>query len=394
MKSYDIIIFGSGISGLSAAAAFAAQNYNTALIEKSSLADNLKLMEQRSFAISAGSKKFLEEQNLWQLFAGSEFSPIEKIHVIDGYGEPDLIFDHQMLGNAALGYMVTAKDLKKNLSKLIKEQKLKLDLYENFDCADLVINPDDVTIKSSSGKKLSAKLLLAFDGRNSFIRKKLDITTKFHDYQQTALTATISHTNDHQNIAVERFLPAGPFALLPLKGGKKTSIVWVEDSLYAEKLLKAKRAKLEEHLAEKTAQYADSPKLTEDLQAFPLNLVKAPQNIFKRIILMGDTAHGIHPLAGQGFNLTIRDIKTLLEIMTEQKLVTELDIGSSKILGEFMRRRKFDINSLIFVTHGLNSLFACDNKFLKLLRKTGMKAIDKLPPLKKFLMKQAAGKAN
>ena len=387
-NKYDIIIFGSGVVGLTAAASLMSHKLKIALVDKESKANIRDQNDQRAFALAHGSKIYLNKKKLWQVYDHNT-CPIKEIHVMDGYDTDYLEFNQKDIGSP-LGLMLSASLIRQKLYQHLNEHGDNIDFYHDFTCSDIKYkqNSVDLTTKELT---LSAKLLIAADGRNSKIRNDLALKTHFHDYQQTALAATISHQNHHKNIAVERFLTNGPFAMLPLQNGYKTSIVWTETKNEAAKILALPHSEIENILAEKTKNYLSTPKLEHKLQSFPLNLVYAPQNNFHRTILIGDAAHGMHPLAGQGFNVALRDIKIIDEILLSDKINLSQDCGRAELIKKFYQERKFDILSLVSSTHGINFIFSNNNIILKKTRKIGLKLADRIPALKFMMLRKAAG---
>lgn len=387
-QNYDIIIFGSGVVGLTAAACLMQKNIKIALIDKDSHENIKNKSDQRAFALAHGSKLYLNHKNLWKIYDHNS-CPIEKIHVLDGYSQDYLEFNQKDIGSP-LGLMLSASLIREKLYQYLVKYAKNLDFYSEFDCTEIKYNQDNVEIIAAQAK-LTAKLLIAVDGRNSKIRNNIPLTTYSHDYKQVAFAATLKHSNHHQNIAVERFLPNGPFAMLPLKTGYETSIVWTETNSEAQKLLALNNAALTEILTRKTQNYLSQPQICGQLQSFPLNLVYTPQNTYHRTILIGDAAHGMHPLAGQGFNLALRDIKTIDEIIAKNQINLISDYGKAEIIREFYQKRKFDIYSLVSATHALNFIFSNNHPILRPGRKIALKLANKLPQIKFLMLRKAAG---
>ena len=240
----------------------------------------------------------------------------------------------------------------------------------------VIYDGDNAIVVMDNGEKLTTKLLIAADGKNSSLYNLLEKKKSSYDYKQLAITGTIEHNNHHNFIAIERFLSNGPFAMLPLYGGYHSSIIWADSKKNIEYFFSLSQTQQEQELQYRAGLYFENPKIKETLQSFPLSLNYAKNNVYKNTIFIGDAAHGIHPLAGQGFNLSLRDIKELTQMIEELKF-SNMNLGDDAFVKEFYARRKNDVFSLVFATHSLNTIFTNKNPFIKKSRQFALQQANK-----------------
>ena len=250
---------------------------------------------------------------------------------------------------------------------------------------------DGIDVTLADGTVIEASLLVAADGARSKLRERAGIATHGWDYDQSGIVVTVSHERDHQGRAEEHFLPAGPFAILPLTG-KRSSLVWTERRSEAARIIalgeEEFHAELEQrfglHLGEVTA--LDKPR------AFPLSYFVARSFIAQRMALVGDAAHVIHPIAGQGLNLGLKDVAALAEVVVDAARLG-IDIGQADVLERYQRWRRFDTTAMGLATNTLNVLFSNKSTLLRTVRDIGLGLVDRAPPLKSMFIRQAAGLA-
>ena len=247
-----------------------------------------------------------------------------------------------------------------------------------------------MVITLDNQRQITAKLILACDGKFSALREKFSIRTFQKSYQQTALVFNISHTKPHQNIALEKFLPDGPFAVLPLKQDTQSSIVWTVRQDKAEAILQFDEDNFLEQFKKSIGNYLGEVQITSKPISYNLDLTVANKFYHQRVALIGDSAHSIHPIAGQGFNLGIDDIRLLSDLVTEY-IKCGLDIGSEAMLIKYHRKRKFAAYKMIIATDGLNGLFSNKSIILKIARNTGLGLVERTNILKKFFINNAGG---
>lgn len=383
----EIVIIGGGLVGLTMAISLAAENVSVILIDKNSEHDFLdQKFDARASAISYGSKEFLEKYNLWdeiEEYAGK----INDILVKDRDSLLSLEFNKNIISANPMGYIVNNKAIYAALFKAARQyNNLKILLsteYKNINFLD-----DSVKVLLADQRQITAKLLIASDGKRSNIRKLLSIKTIDRDYHQDAIICNIKHQNHHNEIAIERFFPAGPFAMLPMVGGYQSAIVWTAKRDKVKNFLSLDKVAFEKELAKRCDESLGEISLVSDRVSYPLKLTLARKYTAHRVAFIGDSIHGMHPLAGQGYNLAVRDISSLLiEIINAGYM--KYDIGSKEILSAYQKSRYVDSISMAGMTHGLNALFSNDIMPLKLLRRLGLSLVDNLPFIKKKIVKHA-----
>jgi 2-octaprenyl-6-methoxyphenol hydroxylase len=238
----------------------------------------------------------------------------------------------------------------------------------------------------ADGERLKARLIAAADGKDSPLRREAGIRAVEWRYPQTGIVTTVAHARPHAGIAVEHFLPAGPFAILPMTGNR-SSIVWTEDAELAPRLLELPEA---EFAAARFGGFLGEVEPVGPRWAYPLSLMQAERYTARRLALVGEAAHVIHPIAGQGLNIGIRDIAALAELIVDTRRLG-LDIGEDSVLEAYQRWRRPDAVMLAGVTDGLNRLFSNTIEPIRLVRDVGLSIVNQLPPLKRLLMQHAMG---
>jgi 2-octaprenyl-6-methoxyphenol hydroxylase len=234
-----------------------------------------------------------------------------------------------------------------------------------------------------------ADLVVAADGRNSMLRRDAGIRTASWRYGQTGIVCTVEHERPHRGIAQERFLPAGPFAILPLTGNR-SSLVWTERADLAPAMLALDEADFTGEVATRFGDHLRTLRVVGPRWSYPLALLHAERYVDRRLALVGDAAHVMHPIAGQGLNLGLRDVAALAEVLTDTRRLG-LDLGTAPVLAGYQRWRRVDAVTLLAVTDGLNRLFSNDLAPVRLARDLGLAAVNRLPPVKRFFMRHARG---
>lgn len=382
---YDVIICGAGHSGVCIAALLSKKIDIKILILDTQPNQTIKLNSpKRLFAISKGSLSILEDAIQYdELITIGQ--PINHIKVMEDNTTFALDFSPSEINEKNFGLMIREDDLYSIMRSKIKNIPVSHAIIES-----IAQTPNKVSVNLDDGRTITARLFIAADGKHSFVRKCLGIKTFKHDYRQDALVCEIEHGNNHEGYAIEKFLPSGPFAVLPRKGGYSSSIVWSLEEGVKEAFLDMPIAIQHEMIKRHFPDFYHDINIVSDLQFFKLSLQIAESVYLGRVVLLGDSAHALHPLAGQGFNLTIRDIKCLVDIICESYNLGG-DIGSPILLSRYASERKVDVNLLAESTHLLNAIFSNHSKIMKLSRGFGMSVLDKMHFLKKQCMIYALG---
>jgi 2-octaprenyl-6-methoxyphenol hydroxylase len=249
--------------------------------------------------------------------------------------------------------------------------------------------PAGATVRLADGRRLEAPLIIACDGRRSALAAAAGIRRLRWDYGQTGLVNAIAHELPHAGVAHQSFFPGGPFAVLPLPGNR-SSLVWSERTREAGRLMALDDAAFTAEVAARVGPRLGRIELAGARWAYPLDLSLAERYVAPRLALAGDAAHGVHPIAGQGLNIGLRDVAALAEVLVEAARIGE-DIGSALVLERYQRWRRFDATVLALGMDALNRLFSNDNPLLRLTRDAGLAAVGRLGGLRRFFMREAAG---
>jgi 2-octaprenyl-6-methoxyphenol hydroxylase len=389
----ELLVAGGGLNGLLLGIACADAGLSVAVVDRQDPATMLgEAFDGRASAIAYGSKLVLEGVGLWPAIA-ADAEPILEIRVADDDSPLFLHYDHCDLGAPGadappLGYIVENRVLRRALIERARTlPTLRLLAPQTVEA----VARDDVAAIATLGDDttLSARLVAAADGKDSPLRKSAGIRAVEWGYNQIGIVTTVAHERPHAGIAVEHFLPAGPFAILPMTGNR-SSLVWTEDAALAPRLVKLPDT---EFAAELRARFGDFLGAVEPVGprwAYPLSLMQAERYTDRRLALVGEAAHVIHPIAGQGLNVGIRDVAALAELIVDARRLG-LDIGDDWVLDRYQRWRRLDAVLLAGVTDGLNRLFSNTIAPVKLVRGLGLAAVNRMPPLKRLLMSHAMG---
>ncbi len=393
----ELVIAGGGLTGILLGVACAGAGLSTIVIDRQDpaamAADGF---DGRSSAIAYGSRLVFDGIGLWPEIAG-DAEPIREIRVADDNSPLFLHYDHRELApgtnpgttnNAPLGYIVENRVLRRAL--LTRAATLpSLKLLAPQTVAAMEASDTGAVVLLGDGARLRTRLVVAADGKDSPLRQAAAIRTVEWRYEQTGIVTTVAHQRPHGGIAVEHFLPAGPFAILPMTGNR-SSIVWTEHAALAPRLLTLPDAAFAEELRARFGDFLGAVEPIGPRWAYPLALMQAERYVARRLALIGEAAHVIHPIAGQGLNIGIRDIAALAELIVDARRLG-LDIGDPAGLDNYQRWRRADALLLAAVTDGLNRLFSTTIPPVRLVRDVGLAMVNRLPPLKRLLMRHAMG---
>ena len=384
----DILIVGGGPVGGSLACALASAGISSVVVDRVPAEELLApIFDGRATAVAQGPKKMLEQIGVWQAL-GTEVSPIRDIRVADGQSHFFLHYDHADVGEDALGYMVENRCLRHAVLTAATDSPAVTYLAPAE--IDALEQKETVVIaRLKGGNYITAPLIIGADGRNSFVRDHAGLSLTQWPYHQSGIVCTVAHEKPHHNIAHEHFYPAGPFAILPLTGNR-SSVVWTESEADAAHFVDLPDDDFVWELTQRAGDFMGALEVVGPRWSYPLSLQYTETSTAPRLALAGDAAHGIHPIAGQGLNMGLRDVAALAEVLADYGRLG-LDIGSAHVLREYDRWRRFDNTMMLASTDGLNRLFSNDIAPIKMARDLGLAAVNRAGPLKQFLMRQAMG---
>lgn len=387
----DILIIGGGLTGLLAAFVLSSTNKDIIIVDKN---DFINISQNnndfRTTAISEGSKLFFEEVGLWKHLV-KYAEPINKIKVYDRNVSRKINFQNSTSKNY-LGYVIKNILLKKILIKLIGLKK-NIKILSNLSLKDIIFFNENIEAILYE-KTIKTKLLIASDGKNSFVRNFLKTPTYKKKYKHQAMVINLQHSKNHYNIAYELFLKSGPLAILPAKSNSKffycSSIIWSNTNLFSYNLNQINQILLKDIIEEKINKHIGKIIKILDKQCFDLSAHLNTKFYSDRLIYIGDSAHSIHPIAGQGWNLGVRDIKNALSSVNEG-IKLGLDIGCPFVCKKYHNLSFYDAYLLFQVTDKLNSIFLNEKIDMQILRQQGFSFIENNSKVKKFISNFAMG---
>ena len=389
----DILIVGGGLNGPALALAVADAGLTVTLVDSLPVAklENPQF-DGRSYALALTSARLLEGIGVWEDLI-DHAQPMLDIKVTDGrVGEgPSLFFmhfDHAEIEEGPMGYMVEDRHLRANLLSALNKRENITQLHGET-VVDQAPDATGVTVTLASGKTLRAKLLVGCDGRQSGTAQRAGITRTGWDYGQTALVCAVEHALPHNGVAHQFFMPPGPLAILPLTGNR-SSIVWSETTAHAQEINALSDEDYMNVLRPRFGSFLGDINLVGARFTYPLSLSLANELVRERVALVGDAAHGVHPIAGQGLNAGVRDVAALAEVVIDATRRGE-DIGRHAVLARYQEWRRFDNTTLALATDTFNKLFSNDNPLLRAVRDIGMGVVNRLPAARRSFIREAAG---
>lgn len=393
----EACVVGAGPVGATLAATLAAAGVKTAVVDAQPLPPmELPEFDGRAYAVALTSKRLLEAAGIWERLPEPP-CPIERIRVADGRpGERasrlSLHFDHAEVGEEPFGWMVEARSLRVALNAQLPHLP-NLSVFAPARAA-VVREEAGATVTLSTGQVLRARLVVGAEGRGSPLRREAGIGVATWDYGQLGLVGAVAHEAPHGNQALEQFLPAGPFAQLPFAGTPAhphaSAFVWTERRGLAERCLRMDDAAFGREIQRRLGDHLGRVTPIGRRWSYPLSALHAERYVATRLALVGDAAHGIHPIAGQGLNLGFRDVAALAELVIEAVNGGQ-DPGAPDLLARYQARQRPDALLMLGATHVLERLFGNDLGPVRLARGLGIAAVDRIPPLKRFFARQAMG---
>jgi 2-octaprenyl-6-methoxyphenol hydroxylase len=388
----DIVIAGGGMVGLTLALALARGGLDVVVADPltaEQMAD--ERFDGRVAALAFSSVRMLRVLGLWKRLE-ADAQPIRDILVnesVPGRGPMpfSLHFDHREIGEP-LGHIVENRHIRQALTAEIATEK-RIRFLPGYSAAELSISDRLATLALSDGNAFAAPLAIAAEGRDSGLREAQGIGVVGWDYGQTGIVTTVVHERPHQGVAYEQFLSTGPFAILPMTGNR-SSLVWTEKVSEAQRLIALSEREFTVELIRRFGTHLGEVAPVGPRWSYPLKLHLARAYVKDRFALAGDAAHTIHPLAGQGLNLGLKDVAALSETVLDAARLG-LDYGRIDVLARYERWRRFDSFALAVVTDSLNRLFSNDFLPLRLARDVGLGMVDRIPPLRRFFMRHAGG---
>ncbi len=390
LSSADVLIVGGGPVGGTLACALSAAGMEVIAVDQADPAAGLDAgFDGRASSIALGSQRILDALGLW---AGMEphAAPIRHIRVSEGESPLFLHYDERDTGGPPFGYMVENRFIRKALFDRVPTLDT-VRLFAPARVAGLERSASGVEARLADGRRISARLIVGADGRASGVRAGAGIRVTGWPYRQTAIVCTVAHERPHDFVAHEHFLPTGPFAVLPLLGNR-SSIVWTERKDLAPAIMALDEAEFLAELEHRFGDYLGRLRVVGPRWSYPLSLQHAETAIALRLALVGDAAHAMHPIAGQGLNMGLRDVAALTEVLAEARRLG-LDIGADTVLERFQRWRRFDNTLMLAMTDGLNRLFSNAIGPVRLARGLGLAAVNRMPPLKRLFVRSAMGLA-
>ena len=391
--SYDVLIAGGGMVGASLAVALSRLPLKIGLVEAYPFKESDQpAYDDRAIALSYGSSQILKGMGVWSSVAAAA-SAINSIHISDRghFGATRLTAEQQQV--PALGYLIQSRDYGEVLQQVLADSHVSLIQPASVSSVQQCDSMIEVSTQQSGEQvevnKLSTKLLVACDGANSAVRVMAGIESTVHDYQQVAVIANVSTRKPHNNQAFERFTEQGPIALLPMSKNR-SSLVWTLTAENYQAVLDLDDASFLKALGDAFGYRLGRFTKVGERSAFPLKLTTANALIAPRVAIVGNAAHALHPVAGQGLNLALRDIADLAEKVS-QALENGQDIGGASVLHDYAEQRQSDTQTTVRYTDSLVKLFSNDNFLLGHARAVGLMAVDRLPLFRQVLAKQSMG---
>ena len=389
----DIAIVGGGLNGPALALAAAQVGLRVIVLDATSHKPrkNAKF-DGRAYALALASKRLMAAVGVWENVT-QDAEPMLNIRVSDGHAgvgaSPFFMdFDHAELEEGPMGYMVEDRHLRYALQAAMQTSPL-IEYRLATRVTGQSTGPEGVTLSLANNQKITTRLLVGADGRQSGTAARAGITYTGWQYGQTALVCAVEHDRPHGGVAHQFFMPAGPMAVLPLSA-RRSTVVWSEKTDNAAMIKTLDDAAFLDVLRPRFGDFLGDIALTGGRFSYPLGMMIAKSYIAPNVALIGDAAHGVHPIAGQGLNAGLRDVAALIQVLSEAKQRGE-DFASQPVLARYQLWRRFDATALAVATDGFNRLFSNDNPILRLGRDLGMGMLNAMPKVRRGILREAAG---
>ncbi|MGH1369815.1 MAG: FAD-dependent monooxygenase [Maritimibacter sp.] len=389
----DILIVGGGLNGPALALALGDAGFDVTVIDAQKRgARGAEDFDGRGYALALASQRLLSAIGVWDGLR-PHAQPLLEIKISDGKpgqgpGPFVLEFDHAEIDEGPMGYMVEDRFLSRGLLSAV-EAHPRVTLLDGEYVQDQSVDLASVSVTLTCGKSLTARMIIGCDGRSSGTAQRAGIKRQGHDYGQTALVCAIEHALPHNGTAHQFFMPSGPLAILPLPGDQ-SSIVWTETHAEAARIHALKDDAYLAHLRPRFGDFLGDISLAGRRFTYPLGLTVAESFVGARLALVGDAAHGMHPIAGQGLNAGFKDVGALAEVLTLARRRGE-DYAREDVLERYQQWRRFDVAAMVAATEVTNRLFSNDNPVLRGLRDIGLGAVNAMPNLRRGIIREAAG---
>lgn len=387
MQDFDVIVVGAGIVGSAFALALENAGLTVAVIEPHppQAASGEPAWDSRVYTISPGNAGWLDDLRVWTRIPADRLTRVETMLVYGDRHPSRVELSAYDAGMRELAWVAENRELQRNLWNALEDAS-HVTLYSAARCQDIGWERDCACLTLDDGRALSARLVVGADGADSWVRDRAGITATLHDYRQLGVVANFEIERAHGGTAFQWFRPDGVLALLPLPG-QRVSMVWSAPLDWARALLESSPAALCEHVASASGGAVGSMQLITPAAAFPLKRQRVDRLVEARVALMGDAAHNVHPLAGQGVNLGLRDARELAEVLTTRG--AQHDCGDYALLRRYERARREDIAALELTTDGLEKLFSTPAVWMAALRNFGLTLVNAQPLLKTALVRRA-----
>jgi 2-octaprenyl-6-methoxyphenol hydroxylase len=392
--AYDVVVSGASASGLALALALAEASegeLTIGLVERTWPPQAVR-GDVRAYAFSAASRHMLEALGAWRE-AAPDAEPVRRIEITDsslndGVRPVILTYDNTTDDGEPATHIVPGEKIVAALAKRAADFRA-IQIIAPDEIAGFQADSAGMTVTLAGGRALRTRLLVSAEGRQSSLRERAGIKVVGWPYGQTGIVTWVAHERPHDGTAVQHFLPAGPFAILPLTG-HRSCITWSETADEARRILALDDTAFLAEVERRFGGRLGAITMIAGRQSWPLSMHLARSYVADRFALIGDAAHGVHPIAGQGLNLAMRDAAALAEVLIEAARLG-LDIGNGEILARYERWRRFDAAVSTATFDGLNRLFSSDNALVRAMRDAGLTLVDRSPAVKQMLVTEAAG---